>query len=188
MNFLQKMSHSANSRLHSLLFLPFLLSLLFISCGDDDPTEDPEPQPVGYLVSDIKYNTQAIQQFVCTDFYFNSKVDTAGNDTIMFGGDRVVDASYMRFFLINDDLGNFSAGDSLEIPFDTASGSEVYASIRINSVSTEVFHPAPGLSPGKVYIDEINVANKRIKGRFYGTFYVGTDSLKVTNGQFLLDE
>ncbi len=173
----------------SLLFLLFFPILLFLSsCEGDDPTDNPAPQPIGYLVADIKFNNQAIQQFVCNEFSFNAKVDTSGNDTLVFAGDRTVDGSYMRFFLINDDLNNFSAGDSLVIPFDIASGSEVYASIRISSVSTEVFHPGSGTSPGIVYIDEINVANKRIKGRFNGTFYVGSDSLKVTNGRYLLDE
>jgi hypothetical protein len=136
----------------------------------------------------VKYNNTAIQQYVCNEFMFNAKVDTAGNDTLFFEGERTVDGSYMYFNLITDDLQNFQSGDSIVIPYDFASGTEVFCSLLINSVSTSIFQPGGGVDQGMVYIDEIDYSKKYLKGRFHGTFYSFPDSLKVTNGRFLLDE
>src|SRR5262245_57572385 len=120
--------------LFSLLSMLSMLSMLFVSCGDDDPTDEPAPTPVGYFVSDIKYNNQSSQQFVCNEFAFLANMDSGGNDTLMFEGQRTVDGSYMRFYLIHDDIATFSTVDSLDIPDDLATGAEVDCAIKIGAI------------------------------------------------------
>lgn len=187
MNFIRPLT--APHPLLSLLFLPFLIFIL-PACeeDDDDDNNNNNPGPVVYFVADVKYNNTAIQQYVCNEFMFKAKVDTTGNDTLFFEGERTVDASYMYFNLITDDLYDFQNGDSIVIPYDAASGTEVFCSLLINSCSPSIFQPGAGVDQGMVYIDSIDYANKFMKGRFHGTFYSFPDSLKVTNGRFLLDE
>jgi hypothetical protein len=170
--------------LPSLPFLLSLLSLLFISCGDDND-DNPNPVPIQYLVCDYKLNNQNVYQYVSDEFRFNLGGTSA---SLGFEGHRTVDTSFIRFgFFVNNPL-SLSGGDSLVIPYDSASNIYTYATVLIKSAFPSMFLLDSAGTPGMIYIDDIDIANRYVKGRFRGTFYVGTDSLKLFNGRFLIDE
>lgn len=168
----------------SLMLIAF--SLLCITSCDDDDDDPSTPAPTLYFNAVIQYNNTTPQTYSSDEFDFEARVDSTGNDTLVFEGERSSDASYMYFNLITPDLYSFTAGDSIAIPFDFASGTEVFCSLLIHSVSNSIFQPVGGQN-GKVYIDEIDYSKKYLKGRVYGTFFSGSDSLKVSNGSFLID-
>lgn len=170
-----------------ILALLLLLApvLLITSCDDDD---DPAtPSPTLYFNAVIKYNSTPPQTYASDEYNFDARVYPTGDDTLVFEGERSADNSYMYFNLITPDLYQFTAGDSIIIPFDINNNTTVFCSLLINSVSTSIFQPGGGIDQGKVYIDEIDYSTKRLKGRVYGTFYSGNDTLKVSNGSFLID-
>ena len=159
--------------------------LLINSCKDDD---DPAaPAPTLYFNAAIKYNSTPPQTYTSDEYNFEARVYPTGDDTLVFEGERSADNSYMYFNLITPDLYQFSAGDSIIIPYDINNNTTVFCSLLINSVSTSIFQPGGGVDQGKVYIDEIDYSTKRLKGRVYGSFYSGNDTLKVSNGSFLID-
>lgn len=165
-----------------MLILSAVLALA--SCKDDD--KDVTPSPSSYFTASIQYNNTAPETFTSDEFDFQARVDSSGNDTLIFEGERSSDGSYLYFNLIRDDLYSFAAGDSIAIPFDFATGTNIFCSLLIHSVSNTIFQPG-GSQQGKVYIDDIDYSKNYIKGRMYGTFYSGSDSLVVSNGSFLID-
>ena len=164
----------------------FLSTLSFIVACDDDKDEEATPSPSSYFTANIKFNGGAVQSYVSDEFDFEARVDSTGNDTLVFEGERSSDGSYMYFNVINQDLYSFAPGDSISIPFDFGTGTEIFCSILINSISGTIFQPVGG-QPGKVYIDDIDYSSKYIKGRMYGTFYSGSDSLEISDASFLID-
>lgn len=164
----------------------FVASLLFIVACDKDKDEDPTPAPSSYFTANIKFNGGSIQSYVSDEFDFEARVDTTGNDTLVFEGERSSDGSYMYFNVINQDLYSFFPGDSISIPYDFGTGTEIFCSILINSVSNSIFQPGFG-QPGKVYIDDIDYGTKYIKGRMYGTFISGSDTLEISDASFMID-
>lgn len=167
----------------SLLALSAMLA--FAACKDDD--KDATPSPSSYFTANIQYNNTAPETYSSDEFDFDARVDSAGNDTLVFEGERSSDGSYLYFNLITDDLYSFSSGDSIILPYDAAAGTEVFCSLLIHSLSNTIFQPGFPTQQGKVYIDEIDYSKNYIKGRMYGTFYSGSDSLVVTNGSFMID-
>ncbi|MBK7970322.1 MAG: hypothetical protein KBH11_11720 [Bacteroidia bacterium] len=166
--------------------LMFVASLLFIVACDDDKDEDPTPSPSSYFTANIKFNGGSIQSYVSDEFDFEARVDTTGNDTLVFEGERSSDGSYMYFNVINQDLYSFASGDSISIPYDFGTGTEIFCSILINSVSNSIFQPVSG-QPGMVYIEVLDYSSKYIKGQMYGTFISGSDTLEISDASFLID-
>lgn len=171
----------------SALLLIATSFILIPSCKDDD--EDGKVNtPIVYFNASIKYNNTPPQTFTSDEYTFEARIYPTGSDTLVFEGERSSDASYLFFNLINDDLYSFTAGDSIVLPYDIATGTEVFCSLLVNSVSTEIFHPGAGVDQGMVYIDEIDYNKKMIAGRVHCTLYSGTDSLKLENGIFRIDQ
>lgn len=175
-----------STKLISALLLIATSFILIPSCKDDD--EDGSTLPTVYFNGMIQYNNTAPQAFVSDEYTFEARVYPSGSDTLVFEGERSSDASYLFFNLITDDLNSFTAGDSIKIPFDPAQGTEVFCSLLVQSVSTEIFHPGGGSNQGMVYIDEIDYSKKYMKGRVNCTLYSVTDSIKLINGEFRIDQ
>jgi hypothetical protein len=168
-------------KLLALLVISTVITI--VSCKDDD-----DSSPNVYFKANIQLNSQPAENFESDSYHFDARIDTLANDTLIFEGYRSSDESYLYFNLITDDIYDFQSGDSISIPFDIPSGTEVFCSLLINSLSTTIFQPAWGSEQGKIYIDEIDYSKNYIKGRFYGTFYSFNDTLTVTDAEFRIDE
>jgi hypothetical protein len=166
-----------------MVLLMFSAAISMVSCNDDD-----ESTPNVFFKATVKLNSLPAENYESSSYTFEARLDSTLSDTLVFEGCRDSDDSYMYFNLITDDIYSFQAGDSVSIPFDLPSGSQVFCSLLINSLSTTIFQPAWGSEQGKVYIDEIDYSKNYIKGRFYGTFYSFNDTLTVTDAEFRIDE
>lgn len=167
--------------------LLFATSLFGIQACKDKDKEEEDNTLADSFNGIIQYNAATPQTFTSNSFSFDANVNISADDTLMFEGERTLDSSYLYFNVINDDISSLVEGDTIDIPYDAATGTSVWCAFLIKTVSSDIFNAGVGAKQGELIIQDIDYATKYIKGKVGCTLYSGPDSLRLSNGSFKID-